>query len=236
MPPCDCLIFARYPEPGRVKTRLSPPLTAAQAADVHRASLLATVELVRCFAAASAAAAGGWAVRLRLLVTPDDRLADMAALCGLADDELRPQGEGDLGARLWRATVAAFDGGAGAVILLGADSPTLPPDRLTAACDALASADVAIGAARDGGYYLLALTGPHEAVFERIDWGGEHVCRQTIDRAESARLSVSRLPMWYDVDRPADLARALGDLSAESLAGRPAARALAGLLAGLAGQ
>ncbi len=224
----ECHIFARYPEPGRVKTRLAPTLSDTEACDLHRAALLATLELVRRFEASAEAGPAGCSPRI--LVTPDDRVGEMAALCGLNEQAVLPQGRGDLGSRLWRATSAAFERGASGVLLLGADSPTMPIDRLATAVEALRDVDIAIGGAHDGGYYLLGLTGPHGAVFERIDWGGEHVYRQTIERAETARLSIHRLPLWYDLDRPEDLVRALADLRSRADALPPAAAELAALL------
>ena len=197
------LIFAKYPTPGAVKTRMVPPLTVEQAAELHRAAL----------ASVCASTASSLSLTPILVCSPDDRLDDFRALecCGITD--YWPQGDGDLGARLARATDRAFADGAERVILLGADSPTLPPERLDEALELLGHHEVVLGPSADGGYYLMALRKPLEHLFRGIDWGSHRVCAQTRARAEREGTSVAMLPEWYDLDRFDDLLRAQRDLA-----------------------
>ena len=212
----EALIFAKYPEPGTVNTRMVPPLTAEQAAALHEASLRAVCERVRRCRA----------LGVSLLVTPDDRTADLCGIVGDACDECLPQGDGLLGERLNRAADRAFGGGADGVLLLGADSPTLPPPYLAQAVTSLTKHDAVLGPCEDGGYYLLGLRRRWPVLFQDIEWGGPLVARQTRERAASANIDLCELAPWYDLDRFDDLPRAAGDLADMTDASQPAMTAL----------
>jgi len=209
------LIFAKYPEPGRVNTRLVPPLTHEQAAGLHRAALAATCELARTLSSA----------RLVLVISPDDTRHRLVAELPTSVDAAWGQGGGSLGQRLARATLRALEGGAGGVVLLGADSPTIPEAYLREAIDAMAIHDVVMGPSHDGGYYLVGLTGGHTALFDDIDWGTDRVAAQTRARAVDAGLRLHELAPWHDIDRAEDLATAAASL-ANVDQGAPQRRAL----------
>ena len=217
--PC-VLIFAKYPTPGAVKTRMVPPLTDEQAADLHLASLLAVCEIVRRAGLSD----------LRLVVTPDDRVDDFRRLFGNSVGGVWPQGDGNLGDRLVRAVRRVFKESAGPVVLLGADSPTLPTTTLESAVASLEDRDAAIGPCADGGYYLLALRRETPELFKGIDWGSADVCRQTLAAARSAGIDVHQLPTWYDLDRFDDVARAGQDLATVDVVGQPAGDALRAMI------
>jgi rSAM/selenodomain-associated transferase 1 len=196
------LIFAKYPEAGRVNTRLVPPLSHEQAANLHRAALAATCELARTLVAA----------RIVLVVTPDDAVNRLVPELPVPVDIAWPQGDGSLGRRLARATTRALAEGAEGIVLLGADSPTVPEAYLREAVGALPAHDVVMGPSHDGGYYLLGLTASHVALFEDIDWGTGQVAAQTRARAAKAGLRVYELAPWHDIDRAEDLAVAAASL------------------------
>lgn len=235
------VIFARYPEAGAVKSRMSPPLSGVEAAELHRASLRAVCELVGRAFRGRIGPAGGGATRGRaaVLVTPDERVGDLAGELRRLGVACRPQGDGDLGQRLVRAAREAWEAGAEAVLFLGADSPTLPAAYLRAAVEALEQWPAAVGPCEDGGYYAIGLRrelSRWEALFADIPWGGPEVFETTCRRATEAGLELHVLPAWYDLDRYDDLARALGDLdgaAASESPVRPEARALRELIARL---
>jgi hypothetical protein len=197
-----------------------PPLTPAQAADLHRLSLMTVCERL----------AQHDRVLSVLIGTPDDRLSDFARLVGYTVKACRPQGDGALGRRLMNATVQAFEGGAQRVILFGADSPTLGEAMITEAVDQLDTSDAVLGPCCDGGYYLLAMSRPIVSLFDRIDWGGRNVSQQTLQRADEADIKVAVLEEWYDLDRIDDLPRAADDLTSMSPAEGSAAAGLLALL------
>ena len=133
----------------------------------------------------------------------------------LAGDKfhLEPQADGDLGRRLSLFFVQRFVEGARRVVVVGSDSPTLPLPYIDDAFSALDDADVVLGPAMDGGYYLIGLREPMPELFERVDWSGERVLRQTMERMGDAR-RLALLPPWYDVDRRVDWEMLVGHLAA----------------------
>jgi len=186
------IVFAKYPEPGRVKTRLIGALTAEQAADVHRRLLRATLQCLDGIA--------GLAVVLA--VSPDE--ADFAEFAG-TPIATWPQGGGDLGSRLALAVERAFGMGSQRVLLVGSDCPQMSPEDAVTALDLLHRHDVVMGPAMDGGYYLLGLCRPVTELFASIDWSSPRVSVQTQARASEAGLSLAMLQTRRDVDEVGDI-------------------------------
>lgn len=203
------IVFAKYPEPGRVKTRMVPPLTHEEAARLHRACLEAVLERVMSIRGVDA----------RLAVAPDEMLDAFAFELSITTGRCQGQGDGDLGERLERAMHAAFDEDASAVVFLGSDSPTLPERHLLDAVSLLRGDDsergqseAVMGPCCDGGYYLIGMSRPIPALFGGVEWGSERVAEQTRIRARKAGVRLDELPEWYDIDRLADLERARREL------------------------
>lgn len=190
------LIFTRYPEPGKTKTRLIPAIGPAAAAKLHEAMIRHTLEEAR-----------RWALWPGCEVEVRFTGSDSAAMAACFGDQFRyrEQGGGTLGQRLARAFADAFDHGLTGAIAIGTDCPAINEPRLHEACDAMQSCDATLGPVDDGGYYLLGLTRPCDAVFENIDWGSEHVLSQTQAALDRAGLTTALLAQEQDVDRPDDL-------------------------------
>ncbi len=182
------MVFAKAPEPGRVKTRLALP--PEHAARLHAAFLHDVVE--------RHTRPGR---RLTVWRAGDLEHPIWAAL----NARLDVQPSGDLGARMSAAFQTELAGG-GPVVILGTDSPTLPPALVDAAFAALEAVDVVVGPACDGGYYLLGARGGVPPVFDGPGWGGPGVLAHTLDSLEAAAIPYRLLDFWYDVDRPEDLA------------------------------
>jgi rSAM/selenodomain-associated transferase 1 len=121
------------------------------------------------------------------------------------DARLVPQAGGDLGARLAAAIALAFDSGATRVVVIGTDSPHLPPERIDEAFDALAAADCVLGPARDGGYYLIGLGARRPELFRGIRWGTANVLAETVAAARVAGLRLVQLAEERDIDEREDL-------------------------------
>jgi rSAM/selenodomain-associated transferase 1 len=199
-------VFARAPEPGRVKTRLAASLGDDAAARLHAAFVTDTLQRT----------AGIDACRV-VAFTPDAPWARgwfQSLECG--EYELWPQPGGDLGIRLSRFFAEKGDSEPEAAVVIGADSPTLPLERIEQAFERLNQHDCVVAPATDGGYVLIGLrldanpTPRWRPVFKGIDWGGPQVLDQTVERLQAAGLSHTLLPPWYDVDTIEDL-RALRD-------------------------
>ncbi|MDA2912947.1 TIGR04282 family arsenosugar biosynthesis glycosyltransferase [Acidobacteriia bacterium AH_259_A11_L15] len=200
------VIFARRPA-GRVKTRLVPPLTRAQALDFH----LACLESILRLAASLPRSGDPW-----LYFTPGGSAPlGKKRVRVPARVRVRTQRGRDLGGRLRRALAELLAGGYRRVVFIGSDSPTLTPGRLRQAFVALRRADAVLGPARDGGFYLIGLRvegGAPPAVFRGIAWGTPRAFRQMRARLRATGLRTMVLPLEYDVDLPADLVRLRRDL------------------------
>jgi uncharacterized protein len=196
-------IFAKAPQPGRVKTRLVPPLSEDEAATLYLACLEDVVQR-----------AGRISPNVRIFYDPSPGAEEFFQR-KFPGVELQRQSEGDLGRRLTMAAEALLAGGAARIALIGTDSPTLPLSYLSDGLAIGKDADVALGPTVDGGYYLVAVRSsawPAASIlFEGIAWSTEVVLEQTLERAREGSLRVKLLPQWYDIDRIADLPRAVGD-------------------------
>ena len=186
-------LFAKYWEPGRVKTRLAESIGEQAASHLHREFLASSLATFQSFPAERI-----------LAYWPPDRRPEFAQLAGPTWD-LLPQRAGHLGSRIQAYFAAAAESGQERTILIGADSPTLSTTMVQDAFDQLKQHEVVIGPARDGGYYLIGCRGIVPDIFEEIEWGSGRVFEQTIRQLKSTGLSYAVLAPWYDVDRLDDL-------------------------------
>ena len=197
---CGIAFMAKASAPGRAKTRLVPPLTFDEAADLNTAFLQDVAEN---------------------LVAADAqiRAAQNAAIVGYA--AYGPPGSTDFFRRILPAAIGLIEAwlpnfgdcllhtidellsrGHQSAVVLNSDSPTLPTAFLVETAEVLARPGdrAVLGPSTDGGYYLLGLKHPHARMFEDITWSTERVAEQTLARAREIGLDVHRLPTWYDVD------------------------------------
>jgi rSAM/selenodomain-associated transferase 1 len=191
------MIMAKAPYPGQVKTRLCPPLTPWQAAALCRAFLCDKIAQVRSLTGA----------RPAIAYTPaagEDFFADVAP-----DFTLLAQQGTDLGDRLINSLRYFLNLGCPGVMAIDSDTPTLPTHCLQQAIALLAQpdVDVVLGPSDDGGYYLIGIRAMHRELFIDMPWSTSAVLPETVQRAEALGLRVARLPTWFDVDTPQDLAR-----------------------------
>ena len=194
---CRVIVFARAPEPGKVKTRLIPALSAAGAAELHRRLVRHTL----------GAATGARLGPVELWCAPDAGDPFFRECERRLGVSLSAQGEGDLGARMQRAFESAL-ARAGRAILVGSDLPALSAQYLRDADQALVRGNkVVLGPAEDGGYVLIGLSRCDPELFRDIPWGGPEVMAETRRRIASLAWRSSELPVLWDVDRPEDLGR-----------------------------
>jgi rSAM/selenodomain-associated transferase 1 len=227
---CALAVVTKAPQAGRVKTRLVPPLTPEQAAELNKCFLRDTA------AAISIACSGG----LQLKSADNARLqagAQRAPLqCGPVavytpvgaesayadifptDFSLLPQRGDKFGERLYFAVEDLFKCGFESVCLIDSDSPTVPAESFAEAVERLSTSGdrVVLGPSDDGGYYLIGVKKPHRHLFEQIDWSTEGVLNQTTQRATEIGLEVKLLPAGYDVDDDASLRRLSNELLADT--------------------
>ncbi len=195
------IVFTRYPEPGTTKTRLIPLIGAEGAADLQRKMTEHTLSQVKRLSTSC-----GIAVEIRY-EGGDKNL--MQTWLG-QDFEYRPQGSGDLGQRMKRSFQDAFRAGATTAVIIGTDIPEITEDIIQKAFDVLQQKNMALGPAKDGGYYLIGLqkNSLSQAVpdlFTGITWGVRDVLKKTIKIAKHSGLSFTLLDVLKDVDHPEDL-------------------------------
>lgn len=198
---CALAVMTKAPRAGRVKTRLTPPLTPEEAAALNV-----------CFLRDTASALVETAARLRAapiaVYTPvgaEEAYADILP----KEFALVPQRGDAFGERLAAATEDLLELGFDSLCLIDSDSPTVPASAFAAAVEHLSQEEdsVVLGPSDDGGYYLIGLKKLHAPLFDRIDWSTERVLEQTVAAARELGLAVHLLPTWFDVDDRATLAR-----------------------------
>lgn len=192
------LLFLKAPVPGQVKTRLAADIGVQAATDVYEILVQSQLQrLPREYA-------------LEIHFTPASAGSRFATWLG---DTLNyyPQVDGDLGDRLKHAVKAAFARGAREVICIGADCPSLLPTHLVKTRAQLRSNEnaVVLGPTTDGGYYLIGLRQPNDALFENVRWSTAHTLDDTLLQARKAKLNVATLETMSDVDDIGDLRSAI---------------------------
>lgn len=203
-------IICKTPEPGKSKTRLSPPLSPEQCASISECFIRDLAQNVQTLCEKRGFT--GYAVYTP--VGSEDKLR------GLIPESfgLIPQRDGDLGARLLQGTNDILAKGHDAAFILSSDSPTLPMDVLEEAIDRLFAQDcVVLGPAIDGGYTFIGLTHAHERLFEEMPWSTDQVYRLTVERAGEIDLPVFSASEWYDVDEASTLELLQSELRGDAL-------------------
>lgn len=186
--------MAKAPLAGAVKTRLVPPLTAKEAAELSRCFL-------RDMSTSISEVVGRQNAAGVVVYTP---VGAETTFEGILPRDFKLVGQrGDtLGDRLCNATEDLLAQGYNSLCLINSDSPTLPRSVYDSAVAALLHDGdrIVLGGAADGGYYLIGLKQVHPALFEQIAWSTAEVLTQTIERADRLDLEVELLRPWYDVD------------------------------------
>lgn len=188
------ITFLKAPHPGAVKSRLAASLDAPAAAAIYRTLITRTLTALRTFTS------------VELRHTPDDAAVELQPLLRTGW-RLRPQGPGDLGERLERAFSDAFREGARAAVVLGTDAPEIEARDLADAFRALEAADVVLGPALDGGYWLVGLRRSAPFLFHDMPWSTAEVARLTRERAQANHLAIRELRTLSDIDTLEDWRR-----------------------------
>src|ERR1051326_699546 len=190
------ILFTRFPVAGRAQTRLIARLRAEGAAQLQREMTEHTLARI-------------WPLIERRKVKLEVRFEDgsredMRRWLGNGLDYL-PQGNGDLGERMARASAEAFEEGAQGVIIIGADCPELDAALIERALELLRTHRLVFGPAKDGGYYLVALSTATPKIFEGVPWSTKSVLETSIARGRQLGVEAPLLPELSDVDESEDL-------------------------------
>ncbi|MFO7606820.1 MAG: TIGR04282 family arsenosugar biosynthesis glycosyltransferase [Desulfurivibrionaceae bacterium] len=190
------ILFTRYPEAGRVKTRLIPALGPQGAAALQERM---TEDTLRT--AEAAAAENGLDLEIRHAGSDTGQMAEWLG----PHHGYRGQGSGDLGDKMARAFADAFQDHYHQVMIIGADCPALTSKTLADGFAGLRGHALVLGPAADGGYYLIGLSRPCPELFAGQPWGSDTLLSTTISVARKLDLTFHLLEELADVDRPEDL-------------------------------
>lgn len=190
------VVFAKRPEPGRVKTRMCPPFTPEQAAAFYGCLLQDVLD-------AMAEAAPPLGIGLRVALHPPEAVAEPGVPIPASFGRVEQRGV-DLSARMQHAIDQAAMDGFGPILIRGSDSPALDGDTLAAALEALGQADVVLCPDMDGGYNLVGVRRPAPGLFAHEMSTGS-VLQDTMARGEALGLRCSVLPSGFDIDTADDL-------------------------------
>ncbi len=209
------LIFVKEPVPGQVKTRLATEIGRVAAAPRH---FLGSEEGAASVGAMAACHVYRRCVErilerlvalrdeITLCVEPAEATGRIQAWLGSAWP-VQPQRGATLGERLADATDRTFTEGVQRVVVIGTDSPWIDNALIEEAFSAMERADLVLGPAADGGYYLVGLAKPAPELFRGIPWSTDQVLNQTLAAARRLGLVAAPLHPGYDIDRLEDVRR-----------------------------
>ncbi|HEV8539891.1 MAG TPA: TIGR04282 family arsenosugar biosynthesis glycosyltransferase [Nitrospiraceae bacterium] len=209
------IIFAKAPIPGQVKTRLCPPLTPDEAATLHGSMVLDVLE--RTHPSTLRVAQGsrqGW--DRFLACAPSSQHVFFSIMEERYGVSLLSQTGNDLGARMCDAFRSIFELGYQKAVLIGTDVPSLSSRLVAQGLSSLATHDVVLGPALDGGYYLIGLKHLEAGLFADLPWSSDRVCELTQEKARALQLSLELLPPQRDLDTVEDVLAVVDDMRALS--------------------
>ena len=184
------VMFTKAPEPGKVKTRLTPQISDIAAAAFHEAFVLDTLDGLSSIKS----------VDKYIACHPDkdhiffkgiEETFPVAAFTQVGDT---------LGERMENALFYLRGMGYKEILIIGSDSPTLDFKIVDDAFDRLKKKELVIGPSLDGGYYLIGISAEIPDLFGDIEWGSDSVFEETIKKVKGSGLNCSVLPFWYDID------------------------------------
>lgn len=190
------IIFSRYPEPGKTKTRMIPALGAQGAAELQRQMTEHTLAQAKKLTKLL-----GVAIEVHFAGGNQQLITNWLG----QDLVYQPQSSGDLGQRMTSAFTEAFMAKMESVVMIGIDCPDLNENLLSQAFESLNHHDLVLGPAQDGGYYLIGLGRNSTELLNNISWGTDQVLAQTVAKAKQLDFTIAYLDTLSDVDRPEDL-------------------------------
>ncbi|MEZ4526920.1 MAG: TIGR04282 family arsenosugar biosynthesis glycosyltransferase [Desulfobacterales bacterium] len=184
------LFFAKWPEKGKVKTRLARDIGSDHAVNLYRCFILDLAETLK-------------KLSQDVIVCYSPKNAEPMFRSWLGDQfSYFPQSDGDLGMRMKKSFVQAFEKKYDRAVLIGSDCPDLTQKVLEQAFVELTNANAVIGPAADGGYWLIGfqVSGFCPPVFEGISWSTETVFAETMKKFTQKKINAAVLPKYMDID------------------------------------
>ena len=189
------IIFVKYPQAGRVKTRLAKSIGKDKAACLYKEFVQDTISQTRSSR-----------YRQVIFYTPKNKRQEISQWLGNDLSYYSQEGK-DLGQRMYKAFDLILKVASSQAVIIGSDSPLINKRNIARAFKVLERKDCVIGPAQDGGYYLLGLKKPNKDIFKNIDWSTDRVLNQTLKLLTNRKISYSLIEPGFDVDTAEDLAR-----------------------------
>ena len=189
------IVFVKYPEPGKVKTRIARDLGTERAAKIYSHMARSIIEKV-------------WRAetyRTVIYFDPPDRETDIRAWLGINNVSYEVQSPGTLGDKMSKAIETVFSEGAEKAVLIGTDVPEITAELIRTAFSMLESTEVVLGPTEDGGYYLIGLQMFEPQLFKNIDWSTDVVFNQSLGLIKEQNLSYRIIDSLKDVDTAEDV-------------------------------
>jgi uncharacterized protein len=202
------IVFTRLPVPGSAKTRLIPLLGTNAAAKLQSFLTERIVDISKDFA---------YADKVTLEVHYSNGTEDSLRTWLGKDLKFRAQEQGNIGERMAEAFAAGFEEGYSPIVLIGSDCPDISGELLREAFLRLTFADLVLGPAYDGGYYLIGIKKPHPELFVYIEWGTSEVLEATCKLAGNLGLTVSFVDKLIDIDDAEALKKWVAGLKDKSI-------------------
>ncbi len=189
------IIFVKYPEPGKVKTRLAKDIGKEEAAQIYSGmakTVIHTVSKSRDY-------------EMMIFFDPPERKSEVEKWLQYKDHNIFPQKGKSLGEKMANAFIRAFSLGAEKTVIIGTDCVEISDEIISQAFDILHKVDVVLGPAEDGGYYLLGLKEPIFEIFNDIHWSTNVVLNQTLKKLAGKGLKFKLLKTLRDIDTISDV-------------------------------
>lgn len=197
------IVFLKYPEAGKVKTRLAKDVGDQRAAEIYSRMSKTIIENVLD--------ASGY--RTIIFYNPPEKENEIRDWLGNKQCPITPQAGETLGDKIVDAFTQVFSSGADKAVIIGTDCIDVSSETITQAINSLEDVDVVLGPAVDGGYYLLGLNNHIPEIFQEIEWSTDRVLNQTLERIKDKKLSFELLKTLKDIDTLDDFNSQLGSLN-----------------------
>jgi rSAM/selenodomain-associated transferase 1 len=196
------IIFLKYPEAGKVKTRLAKDLGAQRAAKFYSQmakKIIGNVMDTDIY-------------RTTIFYDPPEKENEIRNWIEKKEVLFSPQRGDTLGDKITDAFAQVFSSGSDKAVIIGTDCVDVSSKTIIQAMNALDDIDVVLGPAEDGGYYLLGLNSHVPGIFQEIEWSTDRVLHQTLERLKEKKLSYKLLKTLKDIDTLDDLKSQLESL------------------------
>ena len=190
----NLILFLKYPEKGRVKTRLDKDIGNEKALLIYKKLVSKILNQI-----------DSNNYNISIYYFPENKKNEVKKWINLPNIKYLPQSGDDLGARMLNAFKDSISLKYTKTVIIGTDCLEINDNIISKSFYLLDDSNLVLGPATDGGYYLIGLKAVVETIFQDIHWSTEKVLKQTINKAKEIKLSYKFLDFLSDIDTLEDL-------------------------------